>query len=356
MIQLHGITYAIGPRILFDDLDWVLGPGDRVALVGPNGAGKTTLLKVLLGEYRPESGNRVIAKGTRLGYLPQEAAEKFEGTVLDRALEAHRATLDMREELDLLHQRLAGIAPEDPDLEALLERSGELQHHLDITDEHALEPEARRVLSGLGFSQADQDRPLEEFSGGWRMRATLAALLLTDPTLLFLDEPTNHLDLPAMEWLEDYLEDFHGGLVVVSHDRVFLDNVATTVRELDRGQMTEFATSFTGYLEERETRRERAEAANEQLDKKVAQLSRFVERFGAKNTMASRAQSKRKMIERLKKQHIVLPRKPRSIRFTFPPPPPTSRTGVRPNSEPQTTRVSFHRPRCFRSLITAANG
>jgi ATP-binding cassette subfamily F protein 3 len=329
MIQLHGIRYAIGPRVLFDDLDWVLGPGDRVALVGPNGAGKTTLLKVLLGEYRPESGNRVIAKGTRLGYLPQEAAEKFEGTVLDRALEAHRATLDMREELDLLHQRLAGIAPEDPDLEALLERSGELQHHLDITDEHALEPEARRVLSGLGFSQADQDRPLEQFSGGWRMRATLAALLLTDPTLLFLDEPTNHLDLPAMEWLEDYLEDFHGGLVVVSHDRVFLDNVATTVRELDRGELTEFATSFTGYLEERETRREQAEAANAQLDKKVAQLSRFVERFGAKNTMASRAQSKRKMIERLKKQHIVLPRKPRSIRFSFPAPPHSGRTLVR---------------------------
>jgi len=156
MIQLHGIRYAIGPRILFDDLDWVLGPGDRVALVGPNGAGKTTLLKVLLGEYRPESGNRVIAKGTRLGYLPQEAAEKFDGTVLDRALEAHRATLDMREELDLLHQQLAGIAPEDPNLEALLERSGELQHHLDITDEHSLEPEARRVLSGLGFSTAQQ--------------------------------------------------------------------------------------------------------------------------------------------------------------------------------------------------------
>ena len=329
MIQLHGIRYAIGPRILFDDLDWVLGPGDRVALVGPNGAGKTTLLKVLLGEYRPESGTRVMAKGTRLGYLPQEAAEKFEGTVLDRALEAHRATLDMREELDALHQRLAGIAPEDPDLEALLERSGELQHHLDLSDEHQLEPEARRVLSGLGFSSEDQDRPLAEFSGGWRMRATLAALLLTDPTLLFLDEPTNHLDLPAMEWLEDYLEDFHGGLVVVSHDRVFLDRVASTVRELDRGELTEFATSFTGYLEERENRRERAEAANEQLDKKVAQLTRFVERFGAKNTMASRAQSKRKQIERLEKQRIVLPRKPRSIRFSFPSPPHSGRTLVR---------------------------
>src|SRR5262245_30266739 len=235
----------------------------------------------------------------------------------------------MREELDALHQRLAGIAPEDPELEPLLDRAGELQHHLELHDEHAIVPEARRVLSGLGFARADQDRPLVEFSGGWRMRATLAALLLTDPTLLFLDEPTNHLDLPAMEWLEDYLDDFHGGLVVVSHDRVFLDRVATTVRELDRGTLTEFATTFTGYLEERETRRERVEAQNEQLEKRISELSRFVERFGAKNTMASRAQSKRKMIERLKAQHIVLPRKPRSIKFSFPAPPHSGRTLVR---------------------------
>src|SRR5258706_11280354 len=269
MIQLHQLRYTIGERVLFDELDWVLSPGDRVALVGPNGAGKTTLIKVMLGEIAPESGTRVLARGTRLGYLPQEAAERYDGTVLERAMEAHRHLLGMREELDALHQELQGIAPDDPRLEALLERAGELQHHLDLEDVHAPQPEARRVLSGLGFARADQDRPLAAFSDGWRMRAALAALLLTDPTLLVLDEPTNHLDLPAMEWLEEYLEEFHGGLVVVSHDRVFLDRVATTVRELDRGQMTEFATTFTRYLEERETRPERAEAANEQPDKKV---------------------------------------------------------------------------------------
>jgi ATP-binding cassette subfamily F protein 3 len=329
MIQLHGIRYSIGPRVLFDELSWTVSAGDRIALVGPNGAGKTTLLRILLGESTPEAGTRVAARGTRVGYLPQEAAEKFEGTVLDRALEAHSVVLGMRAELDALHQELSGIAPDDPRLEALLERSGELQHHLEMHDEHALEPEARRVLAGLGFSLADQDRPLAEFSGGWRMRATLAALLLTDPTLLFLDEPTNHLDLPAMEWLEDYLEDFHGGLVVVSHDRVFLDRVADTVRELDRGELSEYAMSFTEYLEEREARRERIEAANEQIDSKVAQLQRFVERFGAKNTKAAQAQSKRKQIARLQTQRVVLPRKPRSIRFTFPPPPHSGRNLVR---------------------------
>jgi len=329
VIQLQKLKYSIGERVLFEDLDWVLSPGDRVALVGPNGAGKTTLIKVMLGEYTPESGARVMARGTRLGYLPQEAAERYDGTVLDRAMEAHRHLLGMREELDALHQRLGESTPDDPHLEALLERAGELQHHLELHDEHALEPQARRVLSGLGFSTADQVRPLEQFSGGWRMRAALAALLLTDPTLLFLDEPTNHLDLPAMEWLEDYLEDFHGGLVVVSHDRVFLDRVATEIRELDRGQLSDYPMTFTRYLEEKELRREQMEAQNVQLDAKIAQLSRFVERFGAKNTKAAQAQSKRKQIARLKDQRVVIPRKAQRIRFQFPNPPHAGRTLVR---------------------------
>jgi len=329
MVQLQGLRYSIGERLLLEDVDWVLSPGDRCALVGSNGTGKTTLLRLMLGELTPDSGTRVLARGTRVGYLPQEAAERYDGTVLERAMEAYRELLAMREELDALHQRLAGIAPDDPALEHLLERTGELQHHLELADEHVLEPEARRVLSGLGFSVRDQDRPLAQFSGGWRMRAALAALLLTDPTLLFLDEPTNHLDLPAMEWMEDYLEDFHGALVAVSHDRVFLDRVADEVRELEAGQLTTFATNFTGYLEERGLRRERVEAQNEQVDKKIAQLSRFVERFGAKNTKASQAQSKRKQIERLRAQRVVLPRRPRGIRFQFPAPPHCGRTLVR---------------------------
>ncbi len=329
MIRLQNIHYSIGARALLEDVTWTVGPGDRVALVGPNGAGKTTLLRILLGEYTPESGTRVLTKGTRFGYLPQEAAEAFDGTVLDRAMEAHRHLLEMRGELDALYEQLREVSPEDPELAALLDRAGELQHRLEIEEEHALEPEARRVLTGLGFSHADQDRPLATFSGGWRMRAALAGLLLTDPTLLFLDEPTNHLDLPALEWLEDYLDEFHGGLVVVSHDRVFLDRVATEVRELDQRTLTEFPMSFTAYLDEREARRDRIEAQNVQVEKKIAQLSRFAERFGAKASKASQAQSKRKQIERLRAQRVVLPRRPRGIRFHFPPPPHVGRSLVR---------------------------
>jgi ATP-binding cassette subfamily F protein 3 len=329
MIQLQKLSYAIGERILFEGVDWVIGPGDRCALVGPNGAGKTSLIRIVLGEYTPTTGIVVRPRGTRIGYLPQEAAEKYDGTVLDRAMEAHRAMLDMRNELDTLHEDLSGIAPDDPRLEAMLERLGDLQHHLEHQDEHAQEPEARRVLAGLGFTPAEQDRPLASFSGGWRMRAALAALLLSDPTVLFMDEPTNHLDLPAMEWLEDYLEDFRGGLVVVSHDRVFLDRVATEVRELDRGQLSPYAMRFSLYLEEKELRRERLAASNAQLEARIAQLQRFVERFGAKNTKAAQAQSKRKQIERLKEEHVVIPRPARSIRFAFPPPPHAGRTLIR---------------------------
>ena len=329
MIQLQRVRYAIGERVLFDGVDWVIGPGDRCALVGPNGAGKTTLIRLILGEITPEGGVCVRPRGTRIGYLPQEAAERYDGTVLDRAMEAHRALIDMRTELDGLHEELSTVAADDPRLESLLERAGDLQHHLEHHDEHVLEPEARRVLSGLGFSPTDQDRPLAEFSGGWRMRAALAALLLADPTVLFMDEPTNHLDLPAMEWLEDYLEEFRGGLVVVSHDRVFLDRVATEVRELEHGQLTPYSMRFSLYLEEKELRREQAAAANAQLDAKIAQLQRFVERFGAKNTKASQAQSKRKQIERLKSQHVVIPRRARGLRFAFPDPPHAGRTLVR---------------------------
>jgi ATP-binding cassette subfamily F protein 3 len=329
MIQLQDLRYSIGQRVLFDHLSWVIAPGDRCALVGPNGAGKTTLIRVILGDFAPESGTRVLAKGTRIGYLPQEAAEAFSGTVLERAMEAHSELLGMREELDALHARLADISPEDPDLEPVLERTGELQHHLEVHAEHRLEPEARRVLSGLGFSTADQDRPLAEFSGGWRMRCALAALLLADPTVLFMDEPTNHLDLPAMEWLEDYLDDFHGALVVVSHDRVFLDRVATEVRELDGGSLTDYSMGFTRYLEEKELRRDQAAATNAQLEAKIAQLSKFVERFGAKNTKASQAASKKKQIERLKTERVVVQRRAQHIRFQFPTPPNAGRTLVR---------------------------
>ncbi len=329
MIRLNGVRVAIGPRVLFEDVNWVIAPGDRCALVGPNGAGKTTLIRVALGDQQPEAGIRTVSRDSRVGYLPQEAAERFDGTVLDRALAGFSELFAMEREQTEIHERLSGVSPQDPDLEGLLHRAGEIQHALEHRDVHALEPRARRILSGLGFTTGDQDRPLASFSGGWRMRAALAALLMQDPTALFLDEPTNHLDLPAMEWLEEYLGGFEGALVVVSHDRVFLDRVAGEVRELDSGRLNTYAMGFTAYLDEKEERRGRMESENLQTAKKIAQLQRFVDRFGAKNTKATQAASKKKQIERLAAGRHVVPRRAKGIHFTFPPPPRPGRVLVR---------------------------
>jgi ATP-binding cassette subfamily F protein 3 len=363
VIQLRHCRYAVGSRVLFEELDWTIGSQDRCALVGPNGSGKTTLLRILVGELAPESGTRIVGRGTRIGYLPQEAAERFEGTVLDRALEARRDLRAMRAELDDLHQRLGSAAPDEPSLPAWLDRAGDLQHRLEHHAEHALEPEARRLLSGLGFPPTVQDRPLVEFSGGWRMRAALAALLLSEPTLLLLDEPTNHLDLPALEWVEDYLDGFDGGLVVVSHDRVFLDRIATEVRELEDRRLVAYPMGVTRYLEERERRREQVEARNLQIERKIAQLDRFVERFGAKNTKATQAQSKLKQIARLRSERIVLPRRPKSVRFDFPPPPHAGRFLVQLReaafsygAEPVFTGANLALGRGEKVAIVGANG
>ncbi len=335
MIRLHDVRVSIGPRVLFEGVNWVISPGDRCALVGPNGAGKTTLIRVALGEQAPETGTRVVSRDSTLGHLPQEAAERFEGTVLDRALAGFADLFALEREQADIHRRLEGIAPGDPSLDPLLLRAGEIQHLLEVRDLHALEPKARSILAGLGFAAGEHDRPLSAFSGGWRMRAALAALLIREPTVLFLDEPTNHLDLPAMEWLEEYLDGFAGALVVVSHDRVFLDRVAGEVQELEGGALTTYPMSFTAYLEEKEERRGRLAAENLQTEKKMAQLQRFVDRFGAKNTKATQAASKKKQIERLAAERHVIPRRARGIRFTFPPPPRPGRVLV------QTQRAAF---------------
>ena len=323
MIQLHGIRYAIGPRVLFDD-----STGSSPRAIASRWSARTAparprCSRCSSGRYTPEAGTRVLAEGTRLGYLPQEAAEKFDGTVLDRALEAHRA--------HARHARGAGRAapapgraspPEDPRPRGAARAPGELQHHLDMHDEHALEPEARRVLAGLGFSPADQDRPLDRVLGRLA-HARDARGAAARPIRRCCSSTSRRTTSTCRRW--------SGSRTTSRTSTAGWSWCRTTAcsstasrpgRELDRGQLTEYATTFTALPRGARSRAaSSAEAANEQLDKKVAQLSRFVERFGAKNTKASQAQSKRKRSTGCKKQHIVLPRKPRAIRFTFPAPP-----------------------------------
>jgi len=319
VLILENISLHIGTRALLDKVDWTLGTGERIALVGRNGAGKTTLLRVLLGQQAPDEGRIVRAHHVRLGYLPQEELPPEGETPLDGAMKAFDAALDAAREQADLEQQIAETPPDDPELPHLLTRLGDLQHAFESNAGWQAQSEAEKTLDGLGFTSEQMRVPLATLSGGWRMRVHLARLLLSRPTHLLLDEPTNHLDLPSLAWLEETLQSYSGTLVMISHDRAFLDRSVTKVVELVDGALTPFAGNYTAYEAEKARRRAALQSAKENQDKKVAQLERFIERFRAKNTKAAQARSKEKQLDRI--ERIEIEQEQESIRFHFDPAP-----------------------------------
>jgi ATP-binding cassette subfamily F protein 3 len=318
VIQLDGVSKAYGDRVLFREVTWQLGGRERIGLVGPNGVGKTTLCRVLAGLDAPDTGRVSRARETTVGYLPQEAAGEARGSVLDEVLSGFPEVWQLERQLEALAAQLHA-APDD----ALTARYGDLQHRFEARGGYRLETEARVVLSGLGFREAEVARPLAEFSGGWRMRAALARLLLQRPTLLLLDEPTNHLDLESLGWLESYLDAYDGTVVVVSHDRYFLNRMVTTIAELSPAGLDLYPGDYDDYLAQREARQALLEARARNQAKRVAEIERFIERFRYKATKARQVQSRIKMLERLDRVEIEGPA--RHIRFAFPAPPRTGR-------------------------------
>ncbi len=329
VLALNRILLSFGTRVLFRDLSWTLGDGERVALVGPNGAGKTTLFRVALGELESDEGTVVSARHVRTGYLPQEEIPLAGETALESALGAFEAALDAERELGELRETLAALPEGHPELPALLRRLGDLQHLFEHAEGYRMRAEAERVLAGLGLSREQVHGPLAALSGGWRMRVALARLLLARPTHLFLDEPTNHLDIPSLAWLEEYLEEFSGTLVVISHDRTFLDRTVRQVVEIEDGVLSSYAGNYSFYAAERKRRREALVAAQANQERRVAEIERFVERFRAKNTKARQVKSREKMLERL--ERVEVKRESRSIRFTFAPAPRSGRVVVELN-------------------------
>jgi ATP-binding cassette, subfamily F, member 3 len=318
VIQLESVSKAYGDRVLFRDVSWQLGGRARIGLVGPNGVGKTTLCRVLAGLETPDTGRVSRARDATVGYLPQEAAGEAHGSVLGEALSGFPEVWELERQLELLAARLHT----EPD-EALTARYGDLQHRFEVLGGYRLETEARVVLSGLGFREADFARPLQEFSGGWRMRAALARLLLQRPTLLLLDEPTNHLDLESLGWLESYLDAYDGTVAVVSHDRYFLNRMVTTVAELSPAGLDLYPGDYDDYLAQRAARQALLEARARNQAKRVAEIERFIERFRYKATKARQVQSRIKMLERL--DRVEVEGAARQIRFAFPAPPRTGR-------------------------------
>jgi ATP-binding cassette subfamily F protein 3 len=314
MLQLNNIELTFPGKTLFSGVSWHLRPGMRVGLCGENGAGKTTLLKLLAGQVEADKGDITLAKGTTVGYLPQEGL-CYQGRTLYAEVEsACTEVLALGREMKELEQQISRDANEDQ-----LARYAEVQEQFRQRGGFTLEADLARVLHGLGFSRQDWDKQSEEFSGGWQMRIALARLLMQKPNLLLLDEPTNHLDLPARDWLEQYLCNYPGTVVLVSHDRFFMDQVVERIVEVWNGELTEYPGNYSLYLKERDRRVAALRAEKQQQDEEIARIEAFISRFRYQANKASQVQSRVKQLEKI--ERIKIPPQRKKIAFKFPPPP-----------------------------------
>jgi ATP-binding cassette subfamily F protein 3 len=318
MIQLSSAGKQFGPKLLFEGLDWLLTPGDRVGLVGGNGTGKTTLLKVLAGLETLDDGALSTARGVTRGYLPQDGLAFAGRSVLQECLSVFGNLLEMEKEMEALTHRMAELDPEGEEFARVAERYHALETEFQQRDGYSLEAQAGAVLNGLGFSRQDQVRPAEEFSGGWQMRIALARLLLIKPNLLLLDEPTNHLDLEARNWLERYLESYPHAFVLVSHDRYFLDVTVNKIVEIWNRRAWFYTGNYDRYLTQKDERKAQLEAAYKNQQDRIHHLEVFINRFRYQATKARQVQSRIKELEKI--ERIELPPEEKTFHFSFPQP------------------------------------
>ncbi|PYR63917.1 MAG: ABC transporter ATP-binding protein [Acidobacteria bacterium] len=316
MIQLSNLTKAFGDRVLLDNVTWQITDRERVGLCGPNGAGKTTLLRMMAGLDEPDSGAVLKPASLTVGYLPQDGLTHAGRTVFEEAASAFSALLAMKDEMHALEARLGDDAIPQAEHDAMLARYSDLQDHFRIGDGYSIELKTATVLQGLGFTPSDFTRGTETFSGGWQMRIALAKLLLGQPNLLLLDEPTNHLDLDARNWLETFLVAYPYAVILVSHDRFFLDAVVTRIADLTLRTLTDYYTNYSGYLVEHHERIEARRKAKREQDEEVARVKMFIDRFRYQATKASQVQSRIKMLEKV--VPIEVPPERKKIRFNFP--------------------------------------
>jgi len=318
MLSINHLSLQYGAKHLFRDISAQVHDGERIGLIGVNGTGKSTLLKIMSGHQETDPGTVTRASWFTVAYLPQEITiELGARTLYEEAESAFDSILLQQEELETIGAQLADLDQHDPALEALLERQGELQHLLEGQDVFRMRPEIEKILFGLGFSTQDLGRPVSAFSGGWIMRLLLAKLLLQKPALLLLDEPTNHLDIDSLTWLEDFLLQYHGSMIIISHDRAFLDRVSSMTWELSLARLTVYKGNYSYYLVEKEQRLELERAAYNNQQAMIKQAERFITRFRSKSTKARQVQSRVKQLEKL--ERLELSETERSVHFSFPP-------------------------------------
>jgi ATP-binding cassette subfamily F protein 3 len=317
MIQLSELTKSFGDRLLFDGVTWQITDRERVGLCGPNGSGKTTLLKMMAGLEEPDGGAIVTPAALTVGYLPQDGLSHEGLTLFDEARSAFGALLAIKDEMHALEERLGDPAIPAADHDAMLVRYSDLQDRFRLHDGYSIELKVATVLQGLGFKSSDFNRLTETFSGGWQMRIALAKLLLGQPNLLLLDEPTNHLDLEARNWLEAYLNGYPHAVILVSHDRFFLDTVVTRIADLTLRTLTDYVGNYSEYLEAHHAKIEALRKAKREQDEEIARVKLFIDRFRYQATKASQVQSRIKLLEKV--VPIEVPPERRRIHFDFPP-------------------------------------
>ena len=320
ILSVDNIAKSFGARVLFKEARLRVGARDRIALVGPNGAGKTTLLDIIAGRQDADEGSVTRARDAVVGYLEQEAIEMAGRSVLEEALTAAEHVTTLEHRLTVLQEDLGASEPGD-EQERIIAEYGRLQERFEALGGYTVEAEARAVLFGLGFKEPDLTRDTAEFSGGWQMRLALAKLLLRQPDVLLLDEPTNHLDLESVTWLESFLRAYDGAIVIVSHDRAFMEALVDHVAEIDLGAVKVYTGSYSAYLTARDLAMEQLKSAYEAQQKEIAHMEAFVERFRYKNTKSRQAQDRLKKLEKM--DRIVLPEARKQVTFRFPQPPRT---------------------------------
>ncbi|MBN2370383.1 MAG: ABC-F family ATP-binding cassette domain-containing protein [Vicinamibacteria bacterium] len=316
MIHVEGLHKRFGDRVLFEDVSWHVKKRDRIGLTGTNGSGKTTLLRLLSGIERPDAGSIRMASSTSIGYLPQDGIVHHGRTVHEEVVLAFEPLLELRREQRRIEDLLADLPPDHQQQERLLDRYAEVTDRFKQLDGWEIDARISDVLQGLGFAALDRERRTEEFSGGWQMRIALAKLLLSRPNLLLLDEPTNHLDLPARNWLEEYLADYAGAVVLVSHDRYFLDATVRRITEVGLRSLTDYHGDYSHYSSEHAARMERLIERHRRQTEDIERATAFINRFRYQATKARQVQSRIKMLEKI--ERIEIPPQRKRIRFRFP--------------------------------------
>lgn len=302
MLSISNLSYFIGGRALYENANLHIKPKDKIGLVGQNGTGKSTLLKIIHGDYLPTTGEVQKAKDCTIGFLNQDLLSyQSDDSILDVALAAFKETLAIQEEIDQVLKLM-----ETDYSEEVINRLAHLQDRFESNEGYTIKAKAEEVLEGIGFQTNDLQKPLRQFSGGWRMRVMLAKLLLEKPALLMLDEPTNHLDLPSIQWVENYLKNYEGAVVVVSHDQTFLDNCISTTVEVANETLTSYPGNYSFYKEEKKLRMELQQNAYENQQQQIKQTERFIERFRAKATKSNQVQSRIKALDRMERVHEVV--------------------------------------------------